>query len=178
MSRKPPKDQDYFYAPNTPYPKDKWIHIPYVRYSRRESLLQNLAMGCSCAFSLLLFIATIFFNGLGNEYNASLCPVSEPVRRTLTAICGLLTPIAFVLFVWLDRYATAHTWTCIFTRAEVKFYVSKGKRVYRTRKEQENHQVGMIFFYITIAVIAILTVWIAITNLSGGHFELPDFLME
>ena len=101
MSRKPPQDQDYFYAPNTPYPKDKWIHIPYVRYSRRESLLQNLAMGCSCAFSLLLFIATIFFNGLGNEYNASLCPVSEPVRRTLTAICGLLIPIAFVLFVWL-----------------------------------------------------------------------------
>ena len=31
ISRKPPKDQAYYYAPNTPYPKASWGHIPYAR---------------------------------------------------------------------------------------------------------------------------------------------------
>ena len=173
ISRKPPKDQDYYYAPNTLHPKDRWVHIPYVRYSRRERLLQHLIMGSATILTVALLVATLILNSLGIDYDPSTCPIPEPTLRTLTAICGLLSPVALVGFILLDRHATKHTWWCIFNRAEIKFYLAKGERLYRTRYEQETQQAGLVITFIFMAIVAILAVVMAILNLMGQSLYLP-----
>ena len=175
ISRKPPQDQDHDYAPNTPYPKDSWVHIPYVRYSRKERLLQHLAMGSAAILTVALLAATLVLNSLGIDYDPSTCPIPEPTLRILTAICGLLSPVALVGFILLDRNARRHTWWWIFTRAEVKFYLAKGERLYRTRYQQENQQAGVVITFIFMAIVAILAVVMAIMNLMGQSLYLPDF---
>ena len=176
ISRKPPKDQDHYYAPNTPYPKDRWVHIPYVRYSRKERLLQHLAMGSAVILTVALLAATFVLNSLGIDYDPSTCSIPEPSLRILTAICGFLSPAALVGFILLDRHATKHTWWCIFSRAEVKFYLAKGERLYRTRREQENQQAGVVIVYIFLSIVAILAVAIAIFNLTGNSLNWIEFL--
>ena len=175
ISRKPPKDQDYYYAPNTPYPKDRWVHIPYVRYSRRERLLQNFAMGSAAILAAVLFVYTLVLNGWGIDYDPATCAIPEPTLRALTAVCGLLFPAALVGFILLDRHATKHTWWCIFSRAEVKFYLAKGERRYRLRREQENQQAGMVITFIFMAIVAILAVVMAVMNLTGQSLDLTGF---
>ena len=175
ISRKPPKDQDHYYAPNTPYPKDRWVHIPYVRYSRKERLLQHLAMGSAAILTVALPAATLVLNSLGIDYDPSTCPIPEPTLRILTAICGLLSPVALVGFILLDRHASGHTWWCIFSRAEVKFYLAKGERLYRTRYEQENQQACVVITFILMAIVAVFAVVMAIMNLMGQSLYLPDF---
>ena len=175
ISRKPPKDQDYYYAPNTPYPKDRWVHIPYVRYTRRERLLQHLAMGSAAILTVALLAATLVLNSLGIDYDPSTCSIPEPTLRILTAICGLLSPVALVGFILLGRHATKHTWWCIFDRAEVKFYLAKGERLYRLRREQENQQAGVVITFIFMAIVAILAVIMAILNLMGQSLDLTWF---
>ena len=175
ISRKPPKDQDYYYAPNTPYPKDRWVHIPYVRYSRRERLLQHLAMGSAAILTVALLVATLVLNSLGIDYDPSTCSIPEPTLRILTAICGLLSPAALVGFILLDRHATKHTWWCIFRRAEIKFYLAKGERLYRTRYEQETQQAGLVITFIFMASVAILAVVMAVMNLMGQSLDLTWF---
>ena len=175
ISRKPPKDQDYYYAPNTPYPKDRWVHIPYARYSRKERLLQHLAMGSAAILTLVLLAATLILNSLGIEYDPAACSIPEPTLRALTAICGLLSPAALVGFILLDRHATKHTWWCIFGRAEVKFYLAKGERLYRTRYEQENQQASVVITFIFMAIVAILAVVMAVMNLTGQSLDLTGF---
>lgn len=175
ISRKPPKDQDYYYAPNTLYPKDRWVHIPYVRYSRRERLLQHLAMGSATILTVALLVATLVLNSLGIDYDPSTCPIPEPALRALTAVCGSLSPAALVGFILLDRHATKHTWWCIFSRAEVKFYLAKGERLYRLRREQENQQAGVVITFIFMAIVAVFAVVMAIMNLMGQSLYLPDF---
>ena len=176
ISRKPPKDQDYYYAPNTPYPKDRWVHIPYARYSRRERLLQHLAMGSAVILTVALLVATLILNSLGIEYDPAACSIPEPTLRALTAVCGLLSPVALVGFILLDRHATKHTWWCIFSRAEIKFYLVKGERLYRTRREQETQQAGMVITFIFMAIVAILAVVMAVMNLTGQSLDLMGFL--
>ena len=175
ISRKPPKDQDYYYAPNTPYPKDSWVHIPYVRYSRKERLLQHLIMGSAAILTLALLAATLILNSLGIDYDPAACAIPEPTLRTLTAICGFLSPVALVGFILLDRHATKHTWWCIFSRAEVKFYLAKGERRYRLRREQENQQAGVVITFIFMAIVAILAVVMAVMNLTGQSLDLTGF---
>ena len=175
ISRKPPKDQDYYYAPNTPYPKDSWVHIPYVRYPRKERLLQHLAMGSAVILTVALLVATLILNGLGINYDPSTCSIPEPTLRALTAVCGLLSPVALVGFILLDRHATKHTWWCIFSRAEVKFYLAKGERLYRTRREQENQQAGVVITFIFMAIVAILAVVMAVMNLMGQSLNWSEF---
>lgn len=175
ISQKPPKDQDYYYAPNTPYPKDSWVHIPYVRYSRKERLLQHLAMGSAAILTLVMLAATLILNSLGIEYDPAACSIPEPTLRLLTAICGFLSPAALVGFILLDRHATKHTWWCIFSRAEVKFYLAKGERLYRTRYEQETQQAGLVITFIFMAIVAILAVVMAVMNLMGQSLYLPGF---
>lgn len=172
ISRKPPKDQDYYYAPNTPYPKDSWVHIPYVRYSRKERLLQHLAMGSAVILTVALLAATLVLNSLGIDYDPSTCSIPEPTLRILTAICGLLSPAALVGFILLDRHATRHTWWCIFSRGEIKFYLAKGERLYRPRYKQENQQAGVVITFIFMAIVAILAVVMAILNLMGQSLDL------
>ena len=172
ISRKPPKDQDYYYAPNTPYPKDRWVHIPYVRYTRRERLLQHLAMGSAVILTVALLAATLVLNSLGIDYDPSTCSIPEPTLRILTAICGLLSPVALVGFILLDRHATKHTWWCIFSRAEVKFYLVKGERLYRTRREQENQRTGVVIVYIFLSIAAVFAVVMAVMNLMGQSLDL------
>ena len=175
ISRKPPKDQDYYYAPSTPYPKDRWVHIPYVRYSRKERLLQHLVMGSAAILTLVLLAAPLILNSLGIDYDPSTCSIPEPTLRALTAVCGLFSPAALVGFILLDRHATKHTWWCIFSRAEVKFYLAKGERLYRTRREQENQQVGVVITFIFMAIVAILAVATAVMNLTGQSLDLTGF---
>ena len=175
ISRKPPKDQDYYYAPNTPYPKDSWVHIPYARYTRRERLLQHLIMGSAAILTVALLAATLVLNSLGIDYDPSTCSIPEPTLRTLTAICGFLSPVALVGFILLDRHATKHTWWCIFSRAEVKFYLDKGERRYRLRREQENQQAGVVIAFIFMAIVAILAVVMAVMNLTGQSLDLTGF---
>ena len=175
ISRKPPKDQDYYYAPNTPYPKDRWVHIPYARYTRRERLLQNLAMGSAAILVAVLFVYTLALNGLGVDYDPTTCSIPEPTLRALTAVCGLLSPVALVGFILLDRHATKHTWWCIFSRAEVKFYLAKGERLYRLRREQENQQAGVVIIFIFMAIVAILAVVMAVMNLTGQSLNWSEF---
>ena len=175
ISRKPPKDQDYYYAPNTPYPKDRWVHIPYARYSRKERLLQHLAMGSAAILVAVLFVYTLVLNGLGVDYDPTTCSIPEPTLRALTAVCGLLSPVALVGFILLDRHATKHTWWCIFSRAEVKFYLAKGERLYRTRYEQENQQAGVVIVYVFLSIVTVLAVVMAVMNLMGQSLYLPDF---
>jgi hypothetical protein len=175
ISRKPPKDQDYYYAPNTPYPKDRWVHIPYARYSRKERLLQHLAMGSAAILVAVLFVYTLVLNGLGVDYDPTTCSIPEPTLRALTAVCGLLSPAALVGFILLDRHATKHTWWCIFSRAEVKFYLAKGKRLYRTRRERENQQAGVVIVYVFLSIVAILAVVMAVMNLTGQSLDLTGF---
>ena len=175
ISRKPPKDQDYYYAPNTLYPKDSWVHIPYVRYSRKERLLQNLAMGSAAILVAVLFVYTLVLNGLGVDYDPTTCSIPEPTLRALTAVCGLQSPVALVGFILLDRHATKHTWWCIFSRAEVKFYLAKGERLYRTRYEQENQQAGVVIVYVFLSIVTVLAVVMAVMNLMGQSLYLPDF---
>lgn len=175
ISRKPPKDQDYYYAPNTPYPKDSWVHIPYVRYSRKERLLQHLIMGSAAILTVALLVATLILNSLGIDYDPTTCSIPEPTLRTLTAVCGFLSPAALVGFILLDRHATKHTWWCIFSRAEVKFYLAKGERLYRTRYEQENQQAGVVIVYVFLSIVAVLAVVMAVMNLMGQSLYLPDF---
>ena len=175
ISRKPPKDQDYYYAPNTPYPKDSWVHIPYARYSRKERLLQHLAMGSAAILTVALLAVTLVLNGLGVDYDPTTCSIPEPTLRALTAVCGLLSPAALVGFILLDRHATKHTWWCIFSRAEVKFYLAKGERLYRTRYEQENQQAGVVIVYVFLSIVTVLAVVMAIMNLTGQSLYLPDF---
>ena len=175
ISRKPPKDQDYYYAPNTPYPKDRWVHIPYVRYSRRERLLQHLIMGSATILTVALLVATLVLNSLGIDYDPSTCSIPEPTLRALTAVCGLLSPAALVGFILLDRHATKHTWWCIFSRAEVKFYLAKGERLYRTRREQENQQAGVVIVYVFLSIVTVLAVVMAIMNLTGQSLDLTGF---
>ena len=175
ISRKPPKDQDYYYAPNTPYPKDSWVHIPYARYSRKERLLQNLAMGSAAILVAVLFVYTLVLNGLGVDYDPTTCSIPEPTLRALTAVCGFLSPAALVGFILLDRHATKHTWWCIFSRAEVKFYLAKGERLYRTRYEQENQQAGVVIVYVFLSIVTVLAVVMAVMNLMGQSLYLPDF---
>ena len=172
ISRKPPKDQDYYYAPNTLYPKDRWVHIPYARYSRKERLLQHLAMGSAAVLTAVLFAATLGLNSLGIDYDPASCPMPEPTLRALTAVCGLLSPVALVGFILLDRHATRHTWWCIFNRAEIKFYLVKGERLYRPRYKQENQQAGVVITFIFMAIVAILAVVMAILNLMGQSLDL------
>lgn len=175
ISRKPPKDQDYYYAPNTPYPKDRWVHIPYVRYSRKERLLQHLIMGSAAILTVALLAATLVLNSLGIDYDPAACAIPEPTLRTLTAICGFLSPAALVGFILLDRHATKHTWWCIFGRAEVKFYLAKGERLYRTRRERENQQAGVVIVYVFLSIVAILAVVMAVMNLTGQSLDLTGF---
>lgn len=175
ISRKPPKDQDYYYAPNTPYPKDRWVHIPYVHYTRRERLLQHLIMGSAAILTVALLVATLVLNSLGIDYDPSTCAIPEPALRALTAVCGLLSPAALVGFILLGRHATKHTWWCIFSRAEVKFYLTKGERLYRTRYEQETQQAGVVITFIFMAIVAVFAVVMAIMNLMGQSLYLPDF---
>ena len=175
ISRKPPKDQDYYYAPNTPYPKDSWVHIPYARYSRKERLLQHLTMGSAAILTLALLTATLILNSLGIDYDPSTCPMPESTLRALTAVCGLLSPAALVGFILLDRHATKHTWWCIFSRAEVKFYLAKGERLYRLRREQENQQAGVVITFIFMAIVAILAVVMAVMNLTGQSLNWSEF---
>ena len=175
ISRKPPKDQDYYYAPNTPYPKDSWVHIPYARYSRKERLLQHLAMGSAGILTVALLAATLILNSLGIDYDPSTCSIPEPTLRTLTAVCGLLSPAALVGFILLDRHATKHTWWCIFSRAEVKFYLAKGERLYRTRREQENQQAGVVIVYVFLSIVTVLAVVMAVMNLTGQSLDLTGF---
>ena len=175
ISRKPPKDQDYYYAPNTLYPKDSWVHIPYVRYTRRERLLQHLIMGSATILTVALLVATLGLNSLGIDYDPASCPMPEPALRALTAVCGFLYPAALVGFILLDRHATKHTWWCIFSRAEIKFYLAKGERLYRPRYKQENQQAGVVITFIFMAIVAILAVVMAIMNLMGQSLYLPDF---
>lgn len=174
ISQKPPKDQDFYYAPNTPYPKETWVHIPYVRYSRRSTLLQHLAMGSSAVLLLALIIATYVLNSLGIDYDPA-AALPESTLRALTALCGFLSPAAMAWLVWLDHHATVHTWTCIFSRAEVEFYISKGKRLYRTRREQENQQAGLVIRYVIGSLCVALAVVIAIFNLTGQSLNLTGF---
>ena len=175
ISRKPPKDQDYYYAPNTPYPKDSWVHIPYVRYSRKERLLQHLIMGSAAILVAVLFVYTLVLNGLGVDYDPTTCSIPEPTLRALTAVCGFLSPAALVGFILLDRHATKHTWWCIFSRAEVKFYLAKGERLYRTRYEQENQQAGVVIVYVFLSIVAVLAVVMAVMNLTGQSLDLTGF---
>ena len=175
ISRKPPKDQDYYYAPNTPYPKDRWVHIPYVRYSRKERLLQHLIMGSAVILVAVLFVYTLVLNGLGVDYDPTTCFIPEPTLRTLTAICGFLSPVALVGFILLDRHATKHTWWCIFDRAEVKFYLAKGERLYRTRYEQENQQACVVIVYVFLSIVTVLAVVMAVMNLTGQSLDLTGF---
>jgi hypothetical protein len=175
ISRKPPKDQDYYYAPNTLYPKDSWVHIPYVRYSRKERLLQHLIMGSAAILTLVLLAATLILNSLGIEYDPAACSIPEPTLRALTAVCGLLSPAALAGFILLGRHATKHTWWCIFSRAEVKFYLAKGERLYRARYKQENQQAGVVITFIFMAIVAVFAVVMAIMNLMGQSLYLPDF---
>ena len=175
ISRKPPKDQDYYYAPSTPYPKDRWVHIPYVRYSRWERLLQHLAMGSATILTVALLVATLVLNSLGIDYDPSTCPIPEPTLRILTAICGLLSPAALAGLILLDRHATKHTWWCIFSRAEIKFYLAKGERLYRTRREQENQRAGVVIIYVFLSIVAVFAVIMAVMNLTGQSLYLPDF---
>ncbi|MBP3666712.1 MAG: hypothetical protein J6K29_06645 [Clostridia bacterium] len=172
ISRKPPKDQDYYYAPNTPYPKDRWVHIPYARYTRRERLLQHLAMASAAVFTAVLFAATLGLNSLGIDYDPASCPMPEPALRALTAVCGFLYPAALVGFILLDRHATKHTWWCIFSRAEVKFYLVKGERLYRTRREQENQRAGVVIIYVFLSIVAVFAVVMAVMNLMGQSLNL------
>ena len=175
ISRKPPKDQDYYYAPNTPYPKDSWVHIPYVRYSRKERLLQHLIMGSATILTVALLVATLVLNSLGIDYDPSTCSIPEPTLRALTAICGFLSPVALVGFILLDRHATKHTWWCIFSRAEVKFYLAKGERLYRTRREQENQQAGVVIVYVFLSIVTVLAVVMAVMNLAGQSLNWSEF---
>ena len=175
ISRKPPKDQDYYYAPNTPYPKDSWVHIPYARYTRRERLLQHLIMGSAAILTVALLAATLVLNSLCLDYDHAACAIPEPTLRTLTAICGLLSPVALVGFILLDRHATKHTWWCIFSRGEVKFYLAKGERLYRTRYEQETQQAGVVITFIFMAIVAILAVVMAVMNLTGQSLNWSEF---
>lgn len=175
ISRKPPKDQDYYYAPNTPYPKDRWVHIPYVRYSRKERLLQHLIMGSAAILVAVLFVYTLVLNGLGVDYDPTTCSIPEPTLRALTAVCGLLSPAALAGFILLDRHATKHTWWCIFSRAEVKFYLAKGERLYRTRREQENQQAGVVIVYVFLSIVTVLVVVMAVMNLMGQSLDLTGF---
>lgn len=172
ISRKPPKDQDYYYAPNTPYPKDRWVHIPYVRYSRRERLLQHLAMGGAAVLTAVLFAATLGLNSLGIDYAPSTCSIPEPTLRALTAVCGLLYPAALAGLILLDRHATRHTWWCIFSRAEVKFYLAKEERLYRTRYKQENQKAGVVIVYVFLSIAAVFAVVMAVMNLMGQSLDL------
>ena len=172
ISRKPPKDQDYYYAPNTPYPKDRWVHIPYARYTRRERLLQHLTMGSAVILTVALLVATLILNSLGIDYDPSTCSIPEPTLRALTAVCGLLSPAALVGFILLDRHATRHTWWCIFSRAEIKFYLAKGERLYRTRREQENQRAGVVIIYVFLSIVAVFAVVMAVMNLMGQSLDL------
>lgn len=175
ISRKPPKDQDYYYAPNTPYPKDSWVHIPYARYSRKERLLQHLIMRSAAILVAVLFVYTLVLNGLGVDYDPTTCSIPEPTLRALTAVCGLLSPAALVGFILLDRHATKHTWWCIFSRAEVKFYLAKGERLYRTRREQENQQAGVVIIYVFLSIVTVLAVVMAVMNLTGQSLNWIEF---
>ena len=175
ISRKPPKDQDYYDAPKTPYPKDSWVHIPYVRYSRKERLLQHLIMGSAAILTLALLAATLVLNNLGIDYDPAACAIPEPTLRILTAVCGFLSPAALVGFILLDRHATKHTWWCIFGRAEVKFYLAKGERLYRTRREQENQQAGVVIVYVLLSIVTVLAVVMAVMNLTGQSLDLTGF---
>ena len=175
ISRKPPKDQDYYYAPNTLYPKDSWVHIPYARYSRKERLLQHLIMGSAAILTLVLLAATLILNSLGIEYDPAACSIPEPTLRILTAICGFLSPAALVGFILLDRHATKHTWWCIFSRAEVKFYLAKGERRYRLRREQENQQAGVVIVYVFLSIVTVLAVVMAVMNLTGQSLNWTEF---
>ena len=175
ISRKPPQDQDYYYAPNPPYPKDSWVHIPYARYSRKERLLQHLIMGSAAILTVALLVATLILNSLGIDYDPSTCSIPEPTLRALTAVCGLLSPAALVGIILLDRHATKHTWWCIFSRGEVKFYLAKGERLYRLRREQENQQAGVVITFIFMAIVAVLAVVMAVMNLTGQSLNWIEF---
>ena len=119
--------------------------------------------------------AAAWLNSLGIDYDPSTCSIPEPTLRALTAVCGLLSPAALVGFILLDRHATKHTWWCIFSRAEVKFYLAKGERLYRTRYEQENQQAGVVIVYVFLSIVTVLAVVMAVMNLMGQSLYLPDF---
>ena len=151
------------------------MHIPYVRYSRKERLLQNLAMGSAAILTVALLAATLILNSLGIDYDPSTCSIPEPTLLALTAVCGLLSPVALVGFILLDRHATKHTWWCIFSRGEVKFYLAKGERLYRLRREQENQQAGVVITFIFMAIVAVLAVVMAVMNLTGQSLNWIEF---
>ncbi len=175
ISQKPPKDQDHFYAPNTLYDKENWVHIPYVRYSRRSTLRQNLAMGGTVAAAILLLVATVLLNSLGIDHDPAVCPLPESTLRILTAVSGFLGAAALVGVILLDRHATKHTWTCTFGRVERWRYISKGKPLYRTRYEHENQRAGIVIAYIFIIAVAVLMVAIAVLNLTGQSLNWTEF---
>ena len=132
-------------------------------------------MGSAAILTLVLLAVTLVLNSLGIDYDPSTCSIPEPTLRALTAVCGLLSPAALVGFILLDHHATKHTWWCIFGRAEVKFYLAKGERLYRTRYEQETQQAGVVITFIFMAIVAILAVVMAVMNLTGQSLNWSEF---
>ena len=149
--------------PYDPYSQKRNIRVPYTYLPRAAVKKQDRRFWGVGVPAIVLAFATILLAGIAQE------------SASLTAVCGLLSPAALVGFILLDRHATRHTWWCIFSRAEVKFYLAKGERLYRARYKQENQQAGVVITFIFMAIVAILAVVMAVMNLTGQSLDLTGF---
>ena len=138
MPKKTPQEDRYYdYAPYTPYKREEYVRIFYVRYSPAANRRQFFITYGSVAAVSALMILSLLFGGVGH-YLAG-------------AICAFAAAVGIVYLALLYRHTEKYSWIVNYKHYE-RTLIRDGKPLYRRRDQiLEDRVVTVIGFLIWLA---------------------------
>ena len=92
----PQEDRPYDYAPYTPYDRERWVRVFYVRYSPAANRRHACLYYGSLAVMMVLLLLTLFVHDRGFTLPA--------------AMCQFLSVLYLVYMILLTQHAEKHSW--------------------------------------------------------------------
>jgi len=152
MPHKPPhEERPHDYAPYTPYDRERWVRVFYIRYSPTTNR-RHFAIGYgSTALLLVLALLSLFLGAKGYHLPA--------------AIASFSTALWIIALIFLIRHAENHSWLLTYSHTDQQT-IKAGKPLYILRNEQLDDRVYLVMG-LFVALIGIgAMIWLGVQNIQ------------
>ena len=151
MPPKPPQeDRPYDYAPYTPYDRERWVRVFYVRYSPAANRRHACLYYGSLAVMMVLLLLTLFVHDRGFTLPA--------------AMCQFLSVLYLVYMILLTQHAEKHSWLLTYEHGD-RETIKKGHPLYILRDDITNGRVVMFIGLLLAVTLIGVMLWLGTCNL-------------
>ena len=148
--------------PYDPYSQKRNIPVPYTYLPRAAVKKQDRRFWGVGVPAIVLALTTILLAGIAQESASS--TVKESLYRLAIPLCALTAAALCMVFCFVIRKAYKEGWRCTYSTME-QHQMAQRLPVLRTRKEQEEAQLGEGLFMGCMVILALILVAAAIWSL-------------